>query len=192
MKTSRRFLLGTLLAALALPVLIVVYHRVTTAGGEFVPPQRTPATDLDALRDFSSVTAEGDFALEVHASDSWAVDYEPLGAQHGNFAASVENGTLHLRGHGNRTETQAARVRVGLPRLVRVEARDTFTLAVRDFEGEQLDVRLTGVSSALLANNRLGNLTVAGGGVETLRLEGNRLGASSLKIFGVHTISVSD
>ncbi len=102
MKTSRRFLLGTLLVLMAVPVGLVAYSRVNGLGTvEQTEPRRTSDAELAALRDYTSVLVRGDFVLEIERSSDYRLSYEPVveGNDFFIFNARVTNATLVIEGY---------------------------------------------------------------------------------------------
>jgi hypothetical protein len=129
MKTSKRLMVGTFAVLLAAPVALVAYGRISGAAVlyELPAPERPASADLAALRDFNAIEVRGDFALEIASGPQYSVSYTPLTGSRGFLRASVTNGTVHIEGYANRTESTAATMRITLPELRSVEAQSLFS-----------------------------------------------------------------
>lgn len=194
MKTSKRYLRGTLLTILALPVLIVLYSRIVPVTDSRPAPERTPAAELAALGGFTAIEVEGDFTLEISGASAYSVAYEPLQDERGDFVARVEDSTLYLRGYGNRTRAgdEAVRVRVGVPALQALDVSFTQSLLVSELDTANLALRIVAIRSVTLRDNRIDNLELRGVGIEQLDFAGNRIAASQIRLAGETTITTSD
>ncbi len=188
MKTSKRYMGGTLLAILALPVLIVIYSRFLAPPPEArPPPERTPAATLAALRDYTAIEVQGDFALEITEGPAYAFSYEPLSDVRGELVARVEEGTLHLRGFGNWTTEQVARVRISVPDLQAIDANFLQVLRVSGVSGENLALRAVQVRRITVADNTLGTLDIRSIANDTLEFEGNTITTTTFNVIGGDT-----
>ena len=186
MKTSRRLLLGTFLTLLALPVVLVAYSRVAgdSSTGDRPLPERTPPAALAALRDFTAIDIRGDVDLEVSSAPDYSIVYSPLSERRGNLEARVENGTLIIEAFGNRTETTAASLQIGMPELARLDGEYLATVTVRNFDSATLELRFNVASAVLIENNRIASLQAELGYVPTVEFRGNTIGASAITHFG--------
>ncbi len=192
MKTSTRYVTGTLLAILVVPVLIVVYSRFFAPPPEQRLPERTPATELAALRDFTVIEVEGDFALEI-TEGPYAFSYEPLSDIRGDLVATVENGTLHLRGFGNWTTEQTARVRIAVPELESLDATFVQSLRVSGVNADSLALRAVQVRALTLTDNTIGTLEMRSIANGDVTLEGNTITTTVFSVVGGDTtITTSD
>lgn len=186
MKTSRRLLLGTFLAILAVPVAFTAYSRLAGTGSttELPPPERTPVAELATLRDFDTVEISGDLGVELVASQDYFIDFTPLNDRRGNFTAQVQDGRLQIEAFGNRTETTAATVRIGMPSLRELDAEFLNSLTIRDFDVEDMNIDLAvAVAGLVLQDNRIGvlDLTLQRGDIE---FRNNMIGTSRITQFG--------
>jgi len=187
MKTSKRLLFGTFAVLLAAPVVLVAYSRVSSQPYAELPvPERTPAAELARLRDFTEIDVNGDFELEIVRGNTWSVDYTPLSPERGNFNASVENGLLTIGGFGNRTQTASSRVRITLPGLEAVHARYVPSpgIAIRNFDGNALDVSVDFTEGLVLENNRYDSLDLTVQRANLVDLRGNSFGSTRIAHFG--------
>jgi hypothetical protein len=185
MKTSKRYLGGTLLAILALPVLIVIYSRFFAPPPEAYVPERTPAAELAALRGFTSIVVEGDFALEVTEAADYQFTYEPIAESRGELVATLEDGVLRVRGFGNRAEFGApSRVRIAVPELSSLDVSYTPSLRVSGLSVENLALRALQVSSVTVADNTIGNLQVRSIGNGPIEFDDNTITTTTLSVIG--------
>ncbi len=185
MKTSRRLLFGTFAVLLATPPVLVAYGRFGgNAFRELPAPERTTPAELAALRDFTVINANGDFALEIVRADTYSIDYTPLSPERGNFSASVEDGTLSIEGFNNRTEFMMGTVRIGLPALAALESGYVPTIAVRGFDGDTLDLNVAFTEELVLANNRYATLNMELQRAGLVTMNGNSFGNTRVEHFG--------
>lgn len=78
MKSSQRVLLTTLGIVLCLITAFVVLARITLSQMEHPSkPETLSAIDLQDLREFSAVSAKGDWNIELRQGDEWKVTIEP-------------------------------------------------------------------------------------------------------------------
>ncbi|MEY4641307.1 MAG: hypothetical protein RLZZ227_1301 [Pseudomonadota bacterium] len=185
MKRSRRFLLGTFLALLVAPVLLVAYARISGEGSlrELPAPERMTPEELAALRDFDQIEVRGDFVLEVVSAADYAVEYATLPQQRSFFRARVDDRTLTIESFGNRMETGVGVVRVALPELSRIDAQSLAGLTVRNFANDSLDIRAIAAGSLVIADNRIGTLRMETQ-VRSIEFSGNTIGNSDIHTFG--------
>jgi hypothetical protein len=185
MKTSRRLLFGTFVVLLATPVVLVGYGRFSGAAYQEVPPpERSAPEALAALRDFTAIDISGDFSLAIVRGDSYAVSYEPIAENRGNFTAVVRDGVLEVEGFGNRTEFAMATVSITLPSLDALEIGYVPEVTVSNFEGDSLEADITFVESIVFENNRYGavEFDLQRAGIADFR--GNTFGSSTIRHFG--------
>jgi hypothetical protein len=187
MKTSRRLLLGTFLTLLAVPVVLVAYSRFgfDPASRERPLPERTSPAELVALRDFTAIEIRGDVNLEVTGAADYSIAYTPLSERRGNLEARVEDRTLIIEAFGNRNDTTAASLQIGLPELERLDGEFLAALTIRNFDSDMLELRLTTASEVLLENNRIASLQAELGYVANVEFRGNTIGASEITHFGI-------
>lgn len=185
MKRSRRLLLGTFLALLGAPVLLVAYSRISGEGvlSELPAPERVSPEALAALRDFDAIEVRGDFALDVSSAADYAVEYAPLPQQRSFFRASVNDRTLTIESYGNRTETGVGTVRIALPELGRIDAESLTALTVRDIDSENVEIRILGPTEVVVADNRIGTLRMETQ-VRSIEFHGNTIGISEVRTLG--------
>jgi hypothetical protein len=185
MKTSRRLLFGTLLVILAAPVAVVAFSRVSGTGMRELPtPERTSPSELAALRDYAAIEISGDFSLEIVQADTYSITYTPLQDNRGNFTASVQDGILHVEGFGNRTEFANGSVRIGLPDLDRLEAGFVREIAIRNFAGDTLEVKIDFSEELVLDNNRMDVLQLELQRAGLVDMRGNTFGSTRVSHFG--------
>lgn len=187
MKTSRRLMLGTLIVLLAIPVTFLAWTRIAGTSQQGLPvPQRTPAPELAALRDFSSIDISGDLHVEIVSAADYSIDYRPLAENRGNFTARVEDGTLHIQAFGNRAEPfAAATVRIGMPELASFNAEFLYSLAVRDFDTDAMRIEVTAtIGDIVIENNRIAALTLDIQRTNDVALRNNTIGTTSLTHYG--------
>lgn len=191
MKTSRRLLLGTFLALLAVPVVLVAYSRID--GGslrEIPPPERTSPAELAALRDFTVIDIRSDVAVEIVSAPGYSIDYTPPPSdRRGNFIASVENGTLTIRGYGNRGESGVGSVRIGMPDLDRLDSEFLVSLVIRNFDSDTMALRTVIATDIVLENNRIDTLQLEYQATANVEFRGNTIGSSQVRHFGTTTTS---
>jgi hypothetical protein len=185
MKTSRRLLLGTFLALLAVPVILVAFSRISGRGSLSELPALESVTreQLAALRDFDEIEVRGDFALEVVSAPDYAVEYTPVPQQRGFFRASVNEGILTIESYGNRTELAVGTVRIALPALRRIDAESLAGLTVRDFASDSLEIRAFAADDLVIADNRIGVLRMETQ-VRSIEFRGNTIGNSEVRTLG--------
>lgn len=185
MKTSRRLLLGTFVILLATPVAMVAYGRFSGTGyQELPPPERSAQADLATLRDFNSISITGDFSLEIVRADIFAVEYNPIAENRGDFTALVRDGVLEVEGFGNRTEFTMATVRISLPDLAALDIGYMPVVSVRNFEGANLDADVNFVESITFENNRYGKFELDVERAVLADFRGNAFGSSTVRHFG--------
>ena len=187
MKNSRRLLLGTFLTLLAVPVVVTAYSRVAGSlaleGAQ--APERIPAAELAALRDFSAIDIRGDVAVEIVQANGYAIEYTPLSETRGNFTARVDEGVLVIEAFGNRAETGTATLRIGMPELQRLDASFLHALTIREFDSTALTLAINVMPGGLLLqNNRIDALTLDLQRVDTVTLRANTFGTTELRHFG--------
>lgn len=124
MKKSQRFLRGTVFSLAVLLVLLVGINRWVAPDARTTAPSRTSPTELAALRDFSVIRIQGDFAVTIEQGAEFGISYTPISERRGLFNARQRGNELQLEGYGNRTETDAAQVRITLPALQSLQVDD--------------------------------------------------------------------
>jgi hypothetical protein len=192
MKKSKRYIGGTILAGYAGMVLFIGLNRLYVANVPEPLPERTSAAELAGLRNFTAVEVRGDFSLELVREADYSVNYVPLSDTRGQFLAALQGSTLVLTGFGNRTQLDSARVRVGMPELLSLEASSAPTLLLADFAGETMDLRLTVIGTVTLRNNSTTNLRVVASGVRELQLDAISFAGSELRITGNTAVTQVD
>jgi hypothetical protein len=190
MKTSKRYLYGTLLACLAVPVLIVFYSRFLAPAREAYVPERTPAAELAALRDFTSIVVEGDFALEITEAANYAFTYEAPAESRGELVATVEDGVLRVRGFGNRSDVggSPSRVRIAAPELSSIDVSYTPSLRISGLSVESLALRALQIRAMTVADNTIGNLQVRSIVNGPVEFEGNTIMTTTLTVVGGESV----
>jgi hypothetical protein len=192
MKTSTRYMGGTLLAILALPLLLVLYSRFIAPPLDERTPMRTSAAELATLRDFSEIAVEGDFALELFAADDYSVTYEPLSDRFGELTASVDSGVLIINGFGHRQAPGVSRVRIGVPALRELRASSNASVTISGLDADALMVRANGVDEITLQDNTFANVDIRGAGVGGLVLRNNSFTNSAITLAGNTPITISN
>lgn len=175
MKASRKYLGGTLAGIGLFIVLIVLYSR-------FMPPPeeseeaRLPAMEeLAALRDFTRITARGDFVLAVAYSDAFSVDYSTVTGE-GFLRVEQRGDTLVIEGFGHRAD-QNDLLRIGMPVLTHLELESLQAVSVSGFSADLLEIDASIHDRLRFEGNQLGTLSLTATSVRELELAGNTIGA---------------
>lgn len=138
MKQSKRLLLGTAAALYGLMVLYTGASRAfMTRVDDPRAPLRTPPEQLATLRDFNAIDVESDVSLELVQQSDYSIDLIGFAPDRGDLLASVEQGTLLVRGYGN---AEGVRVRIGMPQLQRFTAGFAPLLSITGFRGDALSI----------------------------------------------------
>lgn len=187
MKKSRLYLSGTVAGMGVLIVLFVVSSRfITVDRPEYVPERPDPAA-MASLANFTSITAKGDFILELVRQDNFAVDYDPQ-TTYGALKVEVIDNELLLEGYGNRGTDVNSVVRIGMPVLEALEGVNLKTASITGFSADQLALTVTSVELVQLENNTLGTLSVLAAGVRHIDLLANDIGVRQLEIRSASTL----
>lgn len=190
MKTSRKQLLGTLLAAYAVVFLFVGVNRAT-GSRDYLPPDEqvrvTPA-QLDSYTDFTRIVASGDFDLVVVRGDDWMVDYQPPGDGSGGFSATQAEQTLFLEGFGNRRESGRGRVTVSLPVLDELTAEFHTEVSVSDFDQRDMIITARNMRTLTLSGNTLDTIGLNIFFLREIRMVGNSIANEQLSISSSETL----
>ncbi len=191
MKKSRKYLAATAIGIFVTIALMMLASRFYITQPIPYVPERTSAADLAQLANFTRITVSGDFSLEVTQLQDYSIDYAPLNDSQGNLQARVEDNTLIISGYGNRTENNAAVVRIGVPVLDTLEVNYLPEIIVSNFNAPLLNIRLLAFRSFTLQNSMLGNLDLYSQGEGVVNLRGNTLSNQRLRIEGQSDLNIS-
>ncbi len=187
MQKSKRLIRHTIFALNAIAVLYVGMNRLYATGQPSV--QRTPATELATLRDFSSIEVDGDFHVDIAQGANYSVAFTAADASEGNFVAEVRGRTLVLHGSQN---AGANRVSVALPELTQLQATDVSSVAISGFGGEQVSLRLDGTPQVVLRDNHISRWHIAAVDVGELTVDQASIAAARFDLDGDVTLRVAD
>ena len=190
MKKSRRLIRNTILALNGIVVLYVGVNRLYGSEEFTRPAQRTSASELAMLRDFTDIEVSGDFSVDVVQEASYSVGFTPSSADHGQLVANVRGNTLVLQGFRN---APATRVRVGMPALTQLVAgEDVPALTVSGFDGASLSLRLSGRPQVVLRNNAVRRWIIFAAQYGELQFDRASLSAGKVDLTGRATVAVID
>jgi hypothetical protein len=190
MKKSRKYLTATAIGLLVTIALMLASRFYITESIPYVPA-RTSAADLAQLANFTRITVSGDFSLEVTQRQDYTIDYTPLNERQGELVARVDDNTLIISGFGNRTDNNAATLRIGVPVLDTLEVNDLPEIIVSNFNAPLLNIRLIAFRSFTLQNSVLGNLDLYSESAGVINLRGNTLSNQRLRIEGQSDLNIS-
>jgi hypothetical protein len=191
MKKSRKYLAATAIGIFIAIALMTLASRVFMTDSIPYVPARTPPAELAQLANFTRIRVEGDFSLELTQVQDYSIEYSPLNANRGEFTARVENDTLIVEGFGNRTEANAAVLRIGIPVLDTLDVLYAPEVTVSNFTAPLMNIRLNAFGTFTLRNNVVGNLDLVSQGSRTINLQGNTLTTQSLRIEGRSDLNIS-
>jgi hypothetical protein len=191
MKKSTKYLTATALGLLVTIALMLLASRFYMAESIPYVPARTSAADLAQLANFTRITVSGDFSLEVSQRQDYSIDYTPLNERKGELEARVEDNTLIISGFGNRTDNNAATLRIGVPVLDTLEVNDLPEIIVSNFNAPLMNIRLLAFRTFTLQNSVLGNLDLYSQGAGVINLRGNTLSNQRLRIAGQSDLNIS-
>lgn len=182
MKKNRKYLVAAALVIFASIALMTLIGRSYLREPGSNAPARTSAEELAQLANYTRISVQGDFTLEIDQVQDYSIEYMPLDATTGELQAHVENDTLIVTGFGNRTAAAAALLRIGVPVLDTLEVNNLPQITVSNFSAPLMNVRLQGFDSFTLQDSTLGSFTLdaRGGGKVTLR--GNTLTNQDIRI----------
>jgi len=178
MKNSRKYFVAVAIAILAGVALLLWYKTESTP----TVPVRTSPAALAELANYTRISVQGDFELEVSQLQDYSIDYLPLNARQGDLQARVENDTLIITGFGNRTAVDTAVLRIGVPVLDTLEVNDVPRASVSNFTAPLMNIRLAGVDAFTFQNNVLGSLNLEGRGGGVVNLRGNTLTTRNIQV----------
>jgi hypothetical protein len=192
MKKSRKNLVFSAIGIFASIALVILLSRIDVA--EFVPdvPTRTPPEELAQLANYTHISVQGDFDLEITQIQDYSIEYTPLSATQGELQARVENDTLIITGFGNRTGTDSAALRIGVPVLDTLEVNYVPQITVSNFMAPLMNVRLLSFGTFTLQNNVLGNLSLEAQGEGVINLRGNTLTSQNIRVDGRSDVNITD
>ncbi|MES2625022.1 MAG: DUF2807 domain-containing protein [Pseudomonadota bacterium] len=192
MKKSRKYIALTALGLFAAVVTMTVMSRIYVT--DFVPyvPTRTSEAELTQLANFTRIHLEGDYAVEVTQVQDYSIEYSPLSESQGEFAARVENDTLFISGFGNRTDTDRAIVRIGVPVLDTLEASYLEEITISDFRAPLMNVRVIGFQTFTMRNNVLDNIDLFSQGNGAINLQGNTFTMQNFHIEGESDLNITE
>ncbi len=185
MKLSQRYLRGTFYALAVTAVLSVVFNRLFMPVSVRTERARTSAAELATMRDFDSVTFEGDIDLTVRQQPAFALEYQPLSPVRGQFFVSMQGRTLVIFAYDNRgpDEKNATSLVIGVPQLTRLQVHSSGTVAIEDFAEGQPAIRINGDADLALRHNTAA-LEVDLFGVRKAQLDALSHGHTKLHIVG--------
>ena len=192
MKKSRKYLAVTAIGIFASIVLVTIASRVYMT--EEIPyvPARTSDAELAQLANYTRISVSGDFSLEVTQLQDYSIDYMPLNETEGELQARVENDTLIITGFGNRTDSNTALVRIGVPVLDTLEINYLPDSSVSNFNAPLMNIRLLAFRNFTMQNNVLGNLDLSAQGAGDINLISNTLTTQNFNIEGRSNLNISD
>jgi hypothetical protein len=189
MKQSKRYLagIGIFVIAAVMTLAMRFYMIESTA----YVPARTTTAELEQLANFTRIRAEGDFSLELIQVQDYSIEYMPLNANQGELAARVEDDTLIVEGFGNRTDTNAAVLRIGVPVLDTLEVLNVPEITVSSFMSPVMNIQLNTFATFTLRDSVIGNLDLVSLGSGTINLQGNTLTTQNLRNEGGGEVNIS-
>lgn len=174
MKASRKYLVGTLAGFGLFIGLIVLYSRFTPLA-EVSEQARLPTTEeLAALRDFTRITARGDFVLAVAHSDTFSVDYTTVTGE-GSLRIEQRGDTLIVEGFGHRADRNDV-LRIGMPAVTNLELESLQAVSVTGFSADLLEIDASIHEQLRFEGNQFGTLSLTASSVRELELVGNNIG----------------
>jgi hypothetical protein len=191
MKKSRKYFAATAIGIFAAIALMTLLSRIyMTEFAAYVPPRTTPE-ELAQLANYTRISVQGDFELEVTQVQDYTIEYTPLSEALGELQARVENDTLIVTGFGNRTDTDAAVLRIGVPVLDTLEVSYLPEITVSNFTAPLMNIRLLTFQTFTLQNNVLGNLNLESRGEGVINLRGNTLTTQNIQVEGSSDINIT-
>jgi hypothetical protein len=191
MKKSRKYFVATAVGIFAAITLAVLLGRIYMT--ESVPePARTTPAELAQLANYTRISIQGDFALEIIQVDDYSIEYVPLNDTRGELEARVDNDTLVVTGFGNRTDTEAAVLRIGLPVLDTLEVINLPQITVSNFTAPLMNIRLLDFQTFTLQNSVLGNLNLESLGEGVINLRSNTLTTQAIRVEDRNAVNITD
>lgn len=182
MKSNTKYVTAAAIGVIAAIALIAALSRTYETEQLAEMPARTSPEELAQLANYTRINVRGDFALELTQVQDYSIDYTPLSEDRGELQASVEDDTLIITGFGNRTDTDAAVVRIGVPVLDTLEVEALPEITISNFTAPLMNVRLLNYGTFTFQNNVLGNFNLEAKGEGTINLVRNTLTAQTLQV----------
>jgi hypothetical protein len=187
MKRSERLMRNTIVVLGAVSVLYVAGNRLYAIDNPAPARQGTSADDLGALRDFSAISARGDFSVEIVQGAEYSVSLTPADASAGSLYAAVDDNTLVLRGLRSQASNH---VRVTLPTLTRLYVDRVPAVSISGFSGDSLVLQLESNPHVTLRSNAIRRWKVSTDGRGDLRVDKASVAAGQFDMAGDITFAV--